>query len=193
MLGYLVSQPFTDSLKILIGFVVGAFPARTLLDYAKSIAKKNINLVADAHPSQGPTLHNIQGMTTDMIDILYGEGITSTAHLSQADPIKLLLKTSIEWKLILDIIDQSILFNYVEDKLKSLRSIGIRGAIELAAMQLALKDKDDKERTRAQSTVMLIASKLKDNEEAVYNLIRMLYDDVQVEFIWDLWGEAVPK
>jgi hypothetical protein len=87
-LGYLLGFLFSEPMKPLMGFVIGAFPVRTLRDYIKGLAKKNIKLDADAHPSEEPTLHKIQGMTKDMTDNLYGEGIQSTAHLAQADPIK---------------------------------------------------------------------------------------------------------
>jgi hypothetical protein len=192
VLGYLVSLAFDDALRPLIGFVVGAFPARTLLDYARGVAKKTINLDTASHPVQEPTLDKIQGMTADMIETLDGEGITSTAHLAQADPIKLLLRTSIEWKLILDIIDQAILFNYVEDKIAQLRSIGVRGAIEFAYVGVALEDKNAGRKKWAEKTVESVASTLGKDEQAVRHFMRVLNEDTVVEFIWDLWGEVVP-
>jgi hypothetical protein len=192
VLGYLVSLPFTDSMKALIGFILGVFPARTLLDYLKGLAEKNIRIDADARPSQEPTLHKIQGMTKDMIESLSSEGILSAAHLAAADPIKLLLRTNIEWKLILDVIDQSILFNYLGDKLTSLRALGIRGAIELAVIDTRLESPYGEEQERSKAVVTQIASKLEEQETGIYNLIKALRQDVQVQFIWGLWQGAAP-
>ena len=192
VLGYLVSLPFNDSMKALIGFILGVFPARTLLDYLKGLAEKNIRIDADARPSQEPTLHKIQGMTKDMIENLSSEGILSAAHLAAADPIKLLVRTNIEWKLILDVIDQSILFNYLEDKLTALRALGIRGAIELAVIDTRLDNTDAEVQESTKALVTQIASKLEEQETGVYNLIKALRQDVQVEFIWGLWQGAAP-
>jgi hypothetical protein len=193
ILGYLISLGVADSLKVLAGFVVGAFPAKTLLDFLRVQAKKHFNLQADTHPSEGPTLHKIQGLTNDVIETLSDEGIQSTASLAYADPIRLLLRTSLEWNVLLDIIDQSILFNYIEDKLCLLRRLGIRGAIELAGIGEDLEDDEEKVRKHAKKVVELIASKLGEPEVAVNSLIQVLREDPQVEFIWDLLGEALPR
>lgn len=187
----LVTSPFVPSAQALVGFLIGAFPAATLLDFAKSIAQKNINIVSSSEPFEQPNLHHLQGMTKNMIDRLAEEGFERAEHLAQADPIRLLLRTSIEWKVILDIIDQAILFTYLGSKMEAWRSLGFRGSVEVAAMFDDLEDEDDPQvLSRAQATVSLMSSKLGESEDCVRNLIQTLYHDVQVKFIWDLWGEA---
>ena len=48
-----------------------------------------------------------------MLQRLQDNGFESAEHLAGDDPIKMLLKTNVEWKVILDLIDQAILFGYV--------------------------------------------------------------------------------
>jgi hypothetical protein len=193
ILGFLISQPLTPSIHVFVGFAVGAFPAKTMLDFLKSQMKKQTNWGSDVRRAEEPNLYKIQGFTKEMIDYLGDEEIDSTAHLAQADPIKLLLRTNIEWKVILDVIDQSILFNYIGDKLRTLCPIGIRGAIEVAIIGQALLSENPEVRKRAAALVKLVASKLGEPDRGVLNLIEMLNEDVQVEFIRALWGEAAPQ
>ena len=193
ILGYLISLPFVSSMRVFVGFAIGAFPAKTLLDFAKSQMKKHANFAPDIQRAEEPNLYKIQGFTREMIDYLDDEGIHSTAHLAQADPIKLLLRTNIEWKVILDVIDQSILFNYIGDKLRLLCPIGIRGAIEVAIIGQALLSESPQVRRRAAELVKLVASRVDEADRGVLNLIEMLNEDVQVQFIRALWGEASPQ
>ncbi|HEY0005390.1 MAG TPA: hypothetical protein VGB17_11325 [Pyrinomonadaceae bacterium] len=193
ILGYLISLPLVDSIKVFVGFGIGAFPARTLFDLIKSQMKKHAIFGADDQRAEQPNLYMLQGFTKEMIDYLEDEGIYSAAHLAQADPIKLLLRTNLEWKVILDVIDQAILFNYIGDKLRTLGPIGIRGAIEVAVIGQALLNENSHVRRRAIALVKLIASKLGEPDRGVLNLIEMLNEDVQVTFIWALWGEASPQ
>ena len=103
------------------------------------------------------------------------------------------MRTNIEWKIILDVIDQSILFNYIGDKLRILCPIGIRGAIEVAIIGQALLSDNQQVRKRAAALVKLVASRLDEADRGVLNLIEMLNEDVQVQFIRALWGEASPQ
>ena len=125
-----------------------------------------------------------------MVDRLFDEGVESVEHLATADPVKLLMRTNIEWKTILDLIDQANLFDFFGDKAELLRPFGIRGAIELASLQDDLASRNPKIQEQAERVVACIASKLQQEEATVRNVIRNAYEDVQIEFLWDLWGDT---
>jgi len=105
---------------------------------------------------------------------------------------KLLLRTNLEWKTILDIIDQAILFDYFGDKCERLREFGIRGSIELASIQDDLTNDDATVRAQCELLLASVALRLEVEEVAVRNAIRNAYEDVQVELLWDLWGDTDP-
>ena len=182
---------FNAPIDLLAAFALGAFPTKTLLNFAKEQAKKRFNISAEPSQAEEPTLHKIQGQTADMIDRLSEEGLNSSEHIANADPIRLLLRTNFGWKVILDTIDQAILFNYIGQKIEQLRPIGIRGAIEMVEVGKGLVSTDPDVKTHAEQTLGLIASKLGEDEHGVRNLIQTLVADPQVGFIFSLWGEAV--
>ena len=67
-----------------------------------------------------------------MIDRLNEAGISNVQQLAFTDPLRLLVRTNLDWKVILDLVDQAFLALYVGAKIVELRSLGIRGAVELS-------------------------------------------------------------
>ncbi len=185
----LLSTPFTTSLKPAIAFGIGAFPIQELYNFIKGQTSTKLNSVGSRQPTEKPNLFMLQGLSEGMVDRLIDEGFESAAQVATADPIKLLLTTNIEWKTILDIIDQAILFGYFEEKIGMLRPFGIRGAIELATLQEGLDSEDSQNRDQAEKVISCLASKLGLEPAALRNAIRNAYEDVQVQFLWNLWGE----
>jgi hypothetical protein len=190
ILAPMVTAAFTDSLQSVIAFGIGTFPVATLLNFVKGQARTKLNITGLSEPAEGPTLQYIQGITPTMLQRLQDSGFESVEHLAGADPIKMLLKTNIEWKVILDLMDQAILFGYVGEKLALLRPLGIRGAIELATIQDSLESDHAQEARRARNLVSYASKVLEQDESAVLNMIKDTYEDVQVNFLWSLWGDA---
>jgi len=184
----LMTAAFNDALKLLIAFVIGAFPVQSLLDFLKGQARSKLQITGQSEPVEAPTLNRLQGMTSSMLQRLQSEGFESVEHVAGADPFKLLLNTNLEWKVILDIIDQAILFDYVGEGSALLRPIGIRGSIEMATIQQDIDDPT--RRDQADKLITAIATTLKQDESGVRNLIRNAFEDVQVNLIWQLWGET---
>ncbi|HTX33953.1 MAG TPA: hypothetical protein VME43_02995 [Bryobacteraceae bacterium] len=189
VIAYPVGLPFIAGAKLLVALAIGAFPVQALLDFLKGQARSKLQLTGQPEPVEPPTLHQLQGMTASMLQRLQSEGFEGAEHVAGADPFKLLLKTNLEWKVILDIIDQAILFDYIGESMALLRPLGIRGAIEIATIQQSLQD--NCEREDAMKLVASIAGVLKQEQQGVLNLIRNAYEDVQVDLIWALWGETV--
>jgi hypothetical protein len=121
-------------------------------------------------------------------------GIDSTQTLAYCDPVKLFLKTNIEWIVIIDLIDQSLLFNYIDTKLAALRPLGIRGSIETAIIWERFRIGGD-ETTGAAKLMTAIGTALgvPNAETGVNNLIRTIWEDDQVQLIWKLFGGSFDR
>ena len=196
VLGSLAGQLFQESLASLGAFVLGTFPVRTLSRFLKEQGKSRLQLSQPADTTEKPGFDKIEGLTPDLIDRLADSGIETAETLAYADPLKLLLLTNFEWKVIIDLIDQAYLYVYIGDKIVDLRPLGIRGAIELVEIGDCLRDAATVDLGR--QMVAAIASKVHPNgdaaknEAAVINLIRTLDLDPQVTLISTLWGEWSP-
>jgi hypothetical protein len=187
---FCVAAKVPFSVAGLVAFGVGAFPIRDTISATREFAAKRMSMVRSQIPSERPSLHNLQGLTEEIIERLEEEGIASTEHLAYADPVKLLLRTNIEWIVIIDLIDQALLFNYMESDITKLRPAGIRGSIEMAMIGSRLYEATatDENREWAKTQVSIIAGLLGQKQEEVLGLIRTMYEDSQVQLIWSLFG-----
>lgn len=190
VIGPLASLAVTEGLKNLIAFGVGVLPLQTLFQFVADYASKRLSITTNQPPSEEPTLQKLQGMTVNQINRLAEEGIDSIATLAYSDPVKLFLKTDIEWVVIIDMIDQALLFNYLGDKLPLLRPDGIRGSIETAVIYERLRSPDGKEVADAGEFVAKIAEKLGMSVPEARNLIRTIWEDDQVNLLWQLFSDA---
>jgi hypothetical protein len=188
----LLSQAFTPAVAYPVAFGIGIFPLKDSLDAARKYASKKLELSPATPATEGSALSKIQGMTQETIDRLEEEGITSTVHLGYFDPIKLLLRTNIPWVILLDFMDQSVLFNYLGEQMSLVRSIGVRGSIEVAAIGQRLYEGSDEDKRCARIAIQLLASRLSSTEDAALVLVRTLYEDGQVDLLWELYTDETP-
>jgi hypothetical protein len=190
-LGWAIDKVFVSPIDVWVALGVGAFPLKELRDLMKKQARIRLQMAHEPE-SEPPTLQLVQGVTPQVLERLAEEGIDSTEHLAYADPIKLLLRTKIEWKMILDLIDQSILLTYVYEPahVQSLRTCGIRGAIEMSKIELELLDRRRTVKDDANEKLSSIAKILNTQEVNVKSIMQTMRRDPQVVFIATLWGEA---
>jgi len=183
-----VALTFQGGVAALVGFGLGAFPLSSISDFLQAQLTEKLNIKTRSAPTEGPTLQQLQGLTASTMDMLAEVGLESCDHLAYADPVKLFLRTNIPWKVILDLIDQALLFNYIGEKMAVLRPFGIRGAMELSDVHDYLVMPESE--SRGASLVKLIATAVGQQDDAVRNLIQTVEDDYQVRFIGELWGSA---
>lgn len=186
ILAPLVCQAFTPAVGAPVAFGLGLLPIKDTVDFARESAKKKLEMSTTTQASKGPALGLVQGLNKDVIDRLEEEGITSTVELAYYDPIKLFLKTNFQWAWVIDVMDQGILINYIGETIEVLRPVGIRGAIEMTVLG---------EATRAGATlperisnvVAIVANRLKMTQNEAQNLGDNLYEDGQVDLLWELF------
>ena len=140
ILSIVVGATLEGPLDLLVAFGIGTFPLTQLWRFTVARTRERLQIAGDTAPIEQPTLHHLQGLTRKTISRLEEEGISSAEHLAHADPVKLLLRTGFDWKMILDVRDQAILFNYIGKKIVNLRPIGIRGAIEVVDLGDSMDD-----------------------------------------------------
>jgi len=188
IVGPLASKAATEGLKPIVAFGFGLLPLQTIFEFFKEYVMKKAGVSSAQVPSAAPNLHNLQGMTEGMISRLEEEGIDSAQSLAYADPFRLFLKTDIEWLVIIDFIDQSLLFNYIDGQVSLLRPLGIRGSIELATIYEG-SIHAGKEATDAAAAISAVRNRLGQTAEETQNLVRTVWEDDRVGLVWELLSE----
>ena len=166
-----------------LAFGVGTLPIASIWAFVREKAK----LQADEGKFWEPDLYRIQGLTKAARDRLIQEEIDSVQRLGCSDPVRLLFRTNIEWNVILDLIDQALLINFVGDKIVALRELGIRGAIEMADLYERSPDNENTQEEIDHAPVMLalVGHALGFNADAARNLGYVLSNDALVQFVWE--------
>jgi hypothetical protein len=179
-----------DTFVPMLGFAIGMLPVATVMGWVQDTARQRLNV--NAAKEVEPLWEYIQGLTPDIISRLVEAGVTSATHLANQDPVSLLRRTNIEWRNVLDMMDQAILLTYVGPALEKLRPLGIRGAIEAAILyERHMLPTPTAETLEA---ISAFVSLLGQKPEVSLNLLHNLYEDPQVGLIWSLWYDraAVP-
>jgi hypothetical protein len=188
-LGYVSAVVVADKLQVLAAFGMGVIPIKEGLDWIKEKTVEAWGRKAKTSlPTEPPSLHHLQGVTEEILDALREQHITSTQQLAYASPIKLIARTNIEWVVVLDLIDQALLFNYCGESIAKFRELGIRGSIEMATLHEELHSSNTDRRLPAEKTLDSMVTILSMNENALKHTIRALYDDLTVGQLAYLFG-----
>jgi hypothetical protein len=132
----------------------------------------------------------IDGIDDDVADALAESGIWEIEHVATTTPIDLLLRTPFPPNRILDWLDQAALISYVREKITFFRDCGIRGAIDLAVLYMDLQQPAAAGNPlpgRADQIIKALAQKSGIAEQSILAIGRSLYEDANVQMIWDLW------
>jgi hypothetical protein len=183
--GYAQQLMAKDFAPVLV-FALASVPVQSILKWMQDTASQRF-AIGGQGPVVPPKWELVQGLTPDILARLNEVGVTSVAHLGNQDPVSLLRRTNIEWRNILDMMDQAYLASYIIEGIEKLRSSGIRGSIEMAVLWQRLESKDPIEQADAQAVVKAVAGALQIGEPEVRNLARNLWEDPQVDRIWSLW------
>jgi hypothetical protein len=193
-IGPIFASAFNEHLAVAVAFTIGGLPIRQI----RHLANNKFGFGTQSTPDQ-LFLNLVQGMTPRARERLADEEIDSVERLAFADPVRLLTRTNIEWNVILDLIDQAILINFVGDKIGDLRLLGVRGAIELAELYYRKEPSESNEEDahHARQMFVLLGEKLYPDapvensvnigRDAAYNLSYQLANDPLVEFVWEHW------
>ena len=187
-LGFIISQfDFKPGVSYMTSFGIGTFPVATIKEYLMKYVGKTLKMNISREQDYN-SFKPLNGISPFLIKRLNEENIYNTSNLAYCDPIILALRTNIEWKVILDVVDQSLFYAYAGDKTPLFRKYGIRGAIEAATIYLEHKEGNTEE---TQCVIEASARILDTDINSALYLFKTLHEDFFVKFVWSLWETTV--
>jgi hypothetical protein len=191
LLGYLLAIAYGLLAKTIFNEAfanVGTFVLATV-PYSESLAfvRSRVGSFGFQATASGDRagLAAIQGLDADTISALEDLGVHNIQQLAYSDLLRLLIKSNFNLGVLVDWMDQAFLYNYVGTKIDALRLRGIRGAIEMATL-------DAEENGAPHEFLTSTAAALGVTVDELKNLIHNLYEDVQLDLIWEIW-DVMPK
>jgi hypothetical protein len=198
---YLAAQVVKESYSPLVAFGVGLFPVEKAW---KAITDKTAQAVGagGSEGEAGAGLASIQGLEEPRNrQRLVAVDISTVQALATADPFWVYLQTTFPLRTIVDMMDKAILYQYIGDSVKGLRTHGINGVIELVALvplanQKAAYGKMDGtsaansffDSCDIEKLIGDLGKTLKLEPEELKVFIYNLHYDPMVKLLYDIWG-----
>lgn len=182
----IISSGIAPALQPAVGFAIGLISIPVLFEIVADRASKVLS-VKSTEGDTGTAIRVLQGATPNVIDTLNDFDIESTVQLAYCDPMNVMMSTNLPWVVIIDLIDQALLFNYMGPDVAKIRSGGYRGSIEVATIGAHLNGTPD-QRIVGLRSLSNLETLLGWTEAKAIDLVQTLYTDSQVALIWDLFG-----
>jgi hypothetical protein len=187
----IISSGITSALQPAIGFAIGLISIPVLFEIISDRASKVLNVKSTEGDANTP-IKVLQGASSNVIDTLNDFDIESTVQLAYCDPMNVMMSTNLPWVVIIDMIDQALLFNYIGPDIAKIRSGGYRGTIEVATIGAHLNGGAE-QRIVGLRSLSNFATLLGWSESKAIDLVQTLYADSQLNLIWDLFGGNFSK
>lgn len=171
-----------------VAFALGAFPLSTIQDMLRQTLYKWFTKTVPAN-ERNDALTKLQGVDDDIAIRMQNEGITTIPQIAYCDPIRLVMRSNLTFNFVIDCMNQSLCWVYFEDQLKSLRPLGLRGAVEISYLMEALSATDDATRTKAEATLADVTDAIKPphTEATLRYTFSQIADDPYTHFLNAVW------
>jgi predicted flap endonuclease-1-like 5' DNA nuclease len=185
--GYAVASLAEKGLAVFLAFAVGAFPLQQLADVLRRLAAKQIGATAPPE-ALSDLITKLSGVDPNISDRIGSIGITTVPQLAYSDPIQLTMRTNMNFSFVLDLVSQALAFVYLDDKLKTLRPMGLRGAYELAILCLETRTPTSPWHKNSTAVLPQAAKAVDLTTEQFKNTLHEIADDPYTGFLIHAYG-----
>jgi hypothetical protein len=184
------SSALTDALAIPSAFGIGMLPFNELFSFITIQARRKLGVADAAVTPPAPDLTKLQGVDKELLERFQNEGINTIQQLGIGDTLSIFLSVNVEWKTLLDLVDQAVLYCYVGDATTPLRLRGMRGAIEVSELAERLTSPNADDHANGKALLADMATLLSVPEPSALNLVQTIAADGQAQLVRSLWEDA---
>jgi hypothetical protein len=106
-MGIAVGFVAPPGLEPFVAFSIGTFPLDTVSRYIRIIATRTLG-VSDDIDTDGDEVKGLIGVNNDIAHRLMTEDVDTTLDLANCDPIRVMMRTNIDFAVVLDMMNQAI-------------------------------------------------------------------------------------
>ena len=177
----------------IIAFGLGTIPTEVFYFWLKEKTSEKLGIKYQEIITK-PNWELIDGITPNIINKLTIVNIENPSQLANSDPFIVHSRTNIQWKILLDLIDQSFLYIYFKNNIIELQKLGIRGAIDLVVIYERFQNFNSNNIDKLpnyEQTLINLSKLLKIEYNLFLNIIKNMQEDTQLTFIWELWNLSI--
>ncbi len=130
----------------------------------------------------------LQGVNREIVERLANEDITTITQFAYCDPIRLTMRSNLSSNFVTDCMNQALAWVYLEEKLKKLRCLGLKGAVEITHIVDDLDDiADQQTQTRAKATLAAAARLAGQTDETLLTAFHEIANDSFTQYLCKVW------
>ncbi len=170
-----------------VAFALGAFPLDTLTSILRRLLY-NWSQLKPTEDEAASDISKLQGVNREVVERLAKEDITSVVELAYCDPVRLTMRSNLSFNFVTDCMGQALAWMYLEDKLKEVRPMGLRGAIEISHLHEEMPGGGLALRSDASTIVDQAAKKIGQDPETLRNTLEEIALDPFTSFLNSVWS-----
>jgi hypothetical protein len=168
-----------------LAFGVGVFPLETIGTILRRLVNDKLKIELGANTGLDQ-IGALPGIDRSIADRVEDTDITTIPQLAWCDPIQLTMRSSLTFDYVVDIVSQALAWVYLgEDKLKILRTYGLRGAYEIRVLVRDLSSSEPIKKARAEAVLPIAADAIKMPVEGFVYALNLIAEDKATEFLFD--------
>jgi hypothetical protein len=125
-----------------IALALTAFPLQQLAAFLRQIGAARLGVTVVVAPVSADVPSQLAGVEQTVCDRLAAIGVNTISQVAYSDPVQLTMRTSLNFIYVLDVVSQALAWIYIEQKLVTIRPMGLRGAFEMKSLDDDVKKGD---------------------------------------------------
>ncbi len=185
-MGYAFAAVAAKSIGPFVAFALGAFPLAALTSMLRRLSEKSLGLGATTEETSDDII-KLQGMNRPIVERLFNEDITTITQIAYCDPVRLVMRSNLNFNFVTDCMNQALAWLYFQDGLNTIRPLGMRGAAEIANLIDAYDDAGNVDHSRAVAAFPKIAKAIKQDPGTLQVAFREIAEDPYTIFLNRVW------
>ena len=188
-MGYAFASIASPSLGPFVAFALGAFPLEGLMSKMRQIADTKLGMAAPVTEA-GDDIIRLQGVNRSIVDRLNNEDITTVTQVAYCDPLRLVMRSNLNFNFVSDCMNQALAWLYLRDDLDKIRPLGLRGAVEIRHLMDDIDNVDPHavdDHQRAVAAFPMIAKAVNQDPATLQITFRNISADPYTAFLYTIW------
>ena len=185
-MGYAFAAIAAESIGPFIAFALGTFPLEALNSMLRKLAEKKLDLGASEKEERDDIIQ-LQGVNKAIVERLLKEDIATVTQVAYCDPVRLVMRSNLSFNFVTDCMNQALAWMYFQEDLQSIRSFGMRGAVEIKNLIDAYDDRESPGHEQAVAAFPKIAAAINKDEDTLQLAFREIAGDPYTVFLQGVW------
>jgi hypothetical protein len=192
-MGYAFAAVAAKSVGPFVAFAIGAFPLATLISMLRRLTNKSLGIELTPDEASDDII-KLQGINKTIVERLSNEDITTVTQIAYCDPIRLVMRSNLNFNFVADCMNQALAWMYLQGNLDIIRPLGMRGAVEIEQLMrdfdraAPMTPEQQLKHDQAVAAFPLIAAAIKQDPATLQVVFRQIAGDPFTDFLCRVWN-----